>query len=394
MAEGETRSLHQIKRETEATRADLTNTVDQLRSTVSDTATEIRDRLRPDAIKAEVSDYFKSRGEQLVSNVKEAARRNPMQAVAVGASVAYPLLRIARTIPVPILMIGAGLFFAGSKTGRDLTQQASDTANDLVDAARRQARDLTDRIAGTTADVQAYASDAIGKVGAVGDRTEAFRRENTESTGISGAAPSKLQPLRDATETAFRTVTGGVADMQDRASTLASKAVTAAQDEIAGIASALGRTAADGKQAGQDFVASARDRLTDASQRTSRAVSNTVEQNPLLVAGVGLLLGGLIASVLPKLDAEDSLMGEASSAMKKRAHEAAARGFEAAKGATDEIIGNVTQQARSEGLTPDDLARRAQDVGQRLQRVAERAVTTAFDPNNEKQQPGSGEQHG
>jgi len=73
MAEDETRSLYQIKRETEATRAGLTTTVEQLRSTVTDTAADIRDRLRPEAIKAEVSDYFKSRGEQFLNDVKEAA---------------------------------------------------------------------------------------------------------------------------------------------------------------------------------------------------------------------------------------------------------------------------------------------------------------------------------
>jgi hypothetical protein len=42
-------------------------------------------------------------------DVTAAARRNPMQAVAVGASVAYPLLRLARAIPLPVLMVGAGV---------------------------------------------------------------------------------------------------------------------------------------------------------------------------------------------------------------------------------------------------------------------------------------------
>jgi hypothetical protein len=119
MAQGDTRSLQEIRRETERTRAGLTDTVDDLRSTISETATEIRDRLRPDAIKAEVTGYIRSRGEDLLHNITESARRNPMQAVAVGASVAYPLMRVARAIPLPILMIGASLFFAGSKTGRD-----------------------------------------------------------------------------------------------------------------------------------------------------------------------------------------------------------------------------------------------------------------------------------
>src|ERR1700738_2391963 len=115
MSQTDTRSLQQIKRETEQTRAGLTDTVEQLRTNVAETASDIRQRISPDAIKAEVSDYIKSRGAQLLKDVTAAARRNPMQAVAVGASVAYPLLRLARTIPLPVLMVGAGLFFARSR---------------------------------------------------------------------------------------------------------------------------------------------------------------------------------------------------------------------------------------------------------------------------------------
>ena len=126
MPQTDIRSLQQIKREIEQTRAGLTDTVEQLKTSVAHTASDIRQRIRPDSIKAEVSDYIKSRGERLLNDVTDAARNNPMQAVAVGASLAYPLLRLARAIPLPVLMVGAGLFFAGSKTGRDATQKASD----------------------------------------------------------------------------------------------------------------------------------------------------------------------------------------------------------------------------------------------------------------------------
>jgi hypothetical protein len=65
MAQTGTRSLQQIKRETEQTRAGLTNTVDELRTSVVDTASDIRRRITPDAIKTEVSGYIQSRGERL-----------------------------------------------------------------------------------------------------------------------------------------------------------------------------------------------------------------------------------------------------------------------------------------------------------------------------------------
>ena len=137
------RSLRELQRETEQTRAGLTQTVEQLKTSVSDTASEIRQRISPENIKAEVSGYVRSRGEKMLEDITSAARRNPMQAVAVGASLAYPLLRFARSIPMPVLMVGAGLFFAGSKTGQSLTQKASDMASDLSDEVSRRGQDLS-----------------------------------------------------------------------------------------------------------------------------------------------------------------------------------------------------------------------------------------------------------
>jgi len=41
----------------------------------------------------------------------------------------------------------------------------------------------------------------------------------------------------------------------------------------------------------------------------------------------------------------------------------------------------VARQAGSEGLTPHQLDETTRDIGQRVRRVAETAVTTAFDPD-------------
>jgi hypothetical protein len=46
MAQTDTRSLQQIKRETEATRAGLTDTIEQLKTSVTETASDIRHRIR------------------------------------------------------------------------------------------------------------------------------------------------------------------------------------------------------------------------------------------------------------------------------------------------------------------------------------------------------------
>src|ERR1700752_5111441 len=165
MSQSDPRSLHEIRRETEQTRAALTTTAEELRGTVADTATDIKNRLRPEAIKAEVSGYIKSRGEQLLQDFTGRARRNPMQAVAIGASVAYPVMRLARAVPLPVLMIGAGLFLTGSKTGRDLSRKASDLAEELSDEAQRRAGGLGDQVSQAASDVRGGAADLLNRTG-------------------------------------------------------------------------------------------------------------------------------------------------------------------------------------------------------------------------------------
>src|SRR6267378_5519983 len=167
MPHAEPRSLQQIEGETEQTRAGLTDTVEELRTSVTKTVSDIRERIRPEAIKAEVSDYIRGRGEQLLNDVTAAARRNPMQAVAVGASVAYPLLRLARAIPLPILMVGAGLFLAGSKTGQAATRKAAEVASDLSDEAMRRVRDIGDQVEDTPSAAKTHASERLDQVSSV-----------------------------------------------------------------------------------------------------------------------------------------------------------------------------------------------------------------------------------
>jgi ElaB/YqjD/DUF883 family membrane-anchored ribosome-binding protein len=400
MAQDDTRSLDEIRRETERSRANLTDTVDDLRSTVSETATEIRDRLRPDAIKAEISGYFRSRGEELVQNLTDAARRNPMQAVAVGASVAYPMLRLVRAIPLPILMIGAGFFFAGSKTGRDLTQRASDVAGDLTDEARRRVQDFGDQASQATNQAKEFATGAIDRAkGALDRGAEQLRNAGADAAAtVQQGVASNVRNLRNSANATEASISSQADELRDKTSQFGQSAAARVQAVASNATAAVRDTAANTMQSGQDFLRSSGQQVADLSQRTTRTVRETIEQNPLLVAGAGLVVGGLIASALPKWELEEELIGDASKEVRRRAQDAAAKGFEAAKGAGDEIFSNVARKAEAEGLTPNGLAQGVQDVGERLQRVAERGITTAFDPGqaqeHQSQNTVGGKEHG
>jgi hypothetical protein len=408
------RSLQQIKRETEQTRAGLTDTVEQLKTSVADTASDIRRRISPEAIKAEVSDYIKSRGEQLLNDLTAAARRNPMQAVAVGASVAYPLLRLARAIPLPVLMVGAGLFFAGSKTGQAATQKASDVASDLSDEVVRRAHEFGAQIGESASAAKAYASDQFDRVSAaVSGGTDQVSR-TADAAGTTVAA--NLETLQDKAASVGGALSDRAADLGDQSVRLAGSAAATVQDKAASFGNSMSDRATGLKDQGvrlasstattvQDIAASAtsvarnaagttadagldaartvRDAAFDITDRAGKTIFQTIEQNPLLVAGVGLVIGGLIASALPRSDIEDGLVGDASTAVKRHAQAAASQGFDATKNAVGEIYDEATRQAEAEGLTTNGIGEAAQDLGRRVRRVAESAVTTAFEPAQE-----------
>ncbi|HEY8670770.1 MAG TPA: hypothetical protein VIL63_08025 [Terriglobales bacterium] len=386
-------SLRELRRETEETRAGLTRTVDQLRNSVTETAGDLRQRIRPEAIKAEVSDYVRSRGERLMQDITSAARRNPMQAVAVGASVAYPLLRLARAIPLPVLMVGAGLFFAGSKAGQSVTQKASDLASDLSDEVRRRSHDLSDQVGASITGAKDMVADAVGNANeAIAAGVDQFR----QSTGAANREfDTGAESLGVRTQTAQDELVSRTRDLKDGVAGVVAAATDGAQNLATGASAAVRSAAASTRDSALDAARGLRDQAADISDRAGKTFLETVEQNPLLVAGVGLLIGGLIASALPRSDIEDGLVGDASSSAKRRAQEAASQGFEAAKGVAGEILGNVVRQAGAEGLTPDGLDEAARDIGQRLRRVAETAVTTALDPGNApKTTADAGEHHG
>jgi hypothetical protein len=391
----DTRSLQQIKRETEQTRAGLTDTVEQLRVSVADTASDIRQRISPDAIKAEVSGYIKSRGEALMDDITAAARRNPMQAAAIGVSVGYPLLRMARAVPLPVLMIGAGLFFAGSKTGQVATQKAMDTASDLADEVRWRTHDIRDQVGEQTAAAKAYASDNLDrlrdKLSSSTERVSQAADQVNEAASQAGATlASSADSLKDKAASLGTSVADQASDLKDRTFRTVGSVASSLQDIASDATSSARRAAGSAADAGLNAAKTARDTASDLTGRAGKTLLETIEQNPLVVAGIGLLVGGLIASALPRSGIEDGLIGGASNSVKKRAQAAASQGIDAAKDVAGDVYDRAARQAEAEGLTPDALGDAAQDIGQRVRRVAESAVTTAFEPQDTLKQNTNG----
>jgi hypothetical protein len=342
-----------------------------------------------------VSGYIKSRGEQLMDDITAAARRNPMQALAIGTSVAYPLLRMARGIPLPVLMIGAGLFFAGSKTGQAASQKAMDMASDLSDELQRRTQDVRDQVGEQAAAAKAYASDNLDRVreklSSSTDRVSQAADQVNQAANQAGATlASSADSLKDKAASLGASVADQASDFKDRTFRTVGSAASNLQDIASDATSSARRMAGSAADAGLNVAKTARDTASDLTGRTAKSFIETIEQNPLLVAGVGLLVGGLIASALPRSGIEDGLIGGASNSVKKRAQAAASQGIDAAKDVAGDVYDRAVRQAEAEGLTPDALDDAAQDLGRRVRRVADSAVTTAFDPQDTVKQNTNG----
>jgi hypothetical protein len=279
-------SVSALRAEAEVNRARLTGTVEDLRTQVAGTATDLKERLSPEAIKTEVTQYVRDSRDQLWHSLERKARDNPLQAVAIGAAVAYPALSLMRALPAPLLLVGAGLLlsrFSGADTTealRNHAQNALDTASGTFDSAADSARRKVH-------DAQDYARQGVDSV---------IDRAQATATSI-----------------------------KDRVTDAADDATSAIRDQA-------------GKVKGQ---------AEELAQQTRETISETWDKNPLLIAAIGLGIGAIIAAAFPSTKAEAAMFGDASDALRRQADEAAAKGVQAARSVVEGVAAAASGEGLS-----------------------------------------------
>ncbi len=329
MSHGDARSIDDIAREAERARANFADTVEQIKTKVGETANDVRERIQPEAIKRDVGNYVRSRGEELIENVTDAARKNPLQAAAVGLSVAYPLLRIARTVPLPIWMVGAGLYLAGSKSGQAAAQKVTEAASDFAVRASERAGELKDEL---------------------DSRTEGVRRELLEAAKTAqGLVGTQLDRASDvAKDTGSR-----VAETVSAAGDVAQQFAAAASEKAKALANTARESGSVLVDDGLKRAAELTGRVASSAQQGAKSVTDAMKENPLFAAGIGLAVGGVIAALLPASSAEKGLVGQAGNIARDRIHDLASQGLGVAATLAQAAYGNddhkVNQRADRDG---------------------------------------------
>ena len=331
-----TRSVEELRNQSERSRADLALTVGQLREQISASAEDIRNRVSPQHIKAEVSDYISHRAQSWLDTLKQRARDNPMGAVAAGTAVAVPFLGLVRRFPLPLLMMGAGL----AMTSKTLRGQAADAVAPAMSGARE------------VFDVAA-------------DRAGALRDD-----------------LKDAVSSGQGRVAGMAQDAQDTASGFA--------DDFGSRAAAVAGTATDKIGYGIDTANDTLDRARSAAKDATVAVKNAAEtapakarqvisDNATLIGGLGIAIGAIIAAALPATKVEAKMVGPVSDSAKRAAGEAAQSGLEAAKDATMSAA-DAAAKSVAEADLGGHASRMTQNMADSVKEAAADVVAAAFDP--------------
>ena len=208
-------AVRELSREAEITREGLETSVSELNKKMSGTIDDLKDRLTPSHIKEEFKGYIREESSEILSSLQRKAHDNPLQAIAIGAAVAYPFWGVLKSIPVPLLLIGGGVWLSRQNNGKlsravkegagDLAQSVkdaegsiaaninavkdtvSDKAQDMLDSATATAHETVRAVKETSADAfekaSANASD-LGKAGA-----EAANRSKTAIEDLIGKNP-------------------------------------------------------------------------------------------------------------------------------------------------------------------------------------------------------------
>lgn len=332
-----TRSVEELRRDSEQSRAQLAATVDRLREQIADTAEDIRYKVSPENIKAEVSGFISHKTHGWLDALKQQAMDNPMQAIAAGTAIAVPAMRLARGFPLPLLMIGAGLALS-SKTVRDRAAEAAEPAiekaREVIDAATERAQSM---------------GDSMRKTMSHAERQAAGMAEETQESaaGMADAA------------------SGMAGDLRDRA--------TQAADAVAG-------KVKSGMDAASEMAKERMERVRSTATAAPATASKMIRDNAALIGGLGVAIGAIIAASLPTTKAEAGVMGKASERVKRAAGSAAQSGFEAGKDAAFSAA-DAAARSVSEADLGGHASRITEGVTERLKEVADDVVTTAFDPS-------------
>jgi len=346
------RSSQHYAREAEATR-------DRLAANLA----ELTDRLTPGQMLDEVLTYAKAGSGTFARGLTNAAKDNPIPSLLIGAGC---MMFLSEKMGGRLPDLGFGRRNSSPsyrQMAEDMSQGYRPGSSSMAGMERSNGSSIGDGVSGMARQASDMAQSAGARVGEMADGVKRTAADAVGSLkdGIGSAADSVTGTISGTGEQLRRTahdMRDQVGDTADRLTGQVRDAAQAVGDRVQGYASAVG-----------DQVSATQQYVTDTGRRATDRAMSVANEQPLLVAALGLAVGAAIAAILPSTRTEDELMGSTSDAVKKAAGVVAAEQFDVAKAAAGRVVGEAMSAAEKEGLTVSAAVDTARKVGDKVKEV-------------------------
>jgi ElaB/YqjD/DUF883 family membrane-anchored ribosome-binding protein len=200
--------------------------------------------------------------------------------------------------------------------------------------------------------------------------TDSVKRTLRDASSQVGA---KLDNVNEKAAAATEEATLRASELSERARAALKDATTSARDTATDTLAALRETVSGTYEAATEAVGQTGDQLGDTFTQSKQTLMEMIENHPLVVGGIGLLVGAMIASALPVTQAENRLLGETSDELKNRARNIASEGADVATAAAQTLYEEAALSVQEHDLTAGGVRQIVKDVGEKVKDVAQQA---------------------
>jgi len=216
------------------------------------------------------------------------------------------------------------------------------------------------------------------------DQADNLRQSVTSAAqDAKNAVSSRVEALsQSATETLHDTrdrVSGALRDTTDMARDSARQVADSARQVAEGarqMASDAVDTIGESYRSGVETIARTGDEMAETLHRTKDNLMEAIESHPLIVGGIGLVLGAIVASAMPVTRTENELFGRSSDELKSRARDMASMATDSlnvAKDAAVDVYQDSVKTVQERGLSPEVASEAVKNAGQKVKELVNQA---------------------
>jgi ElaB/YqjD/DUF883 family membrane-anchored ribosome-binding protein len=286
--------------------------VERTRSDIEDTVEALREKMSLGQIVDEASHYFRnSGGTEAMSNLATQAKANPMPLALVGIGLAW-------------LMSGRGQPSMGSRMGSHEGYASG-----------------------------AYSGGGSSSLSNVGSR-------------VGETAGSAKDAVAGTGRKAGEAVSSGMHKAGDAVSSGMHKAGDAASQTYGRVSDKASETYGRMSEHASDTY----DRLSDRAGRAQRSMSELIENEPLILAGLGIAVGAAIGAMMPATRTEQRFMGDKLDEWKDDASDMARSEWEKTKSVAKDAVSAAKEEVEKGGKPSETADRAAKSASQTAEQSA------------------------